>query len=448
MKTRRLLFAGMMIVFLGMQMAFSWGNATHVYFAKELGAKYGVPNLNEMYGSLMPDCFNFMLDAPGLTLTNMCHNNAMNVWLMAKTPAQKSLALGFMTHNQTWGADYTAHVRSFTFPKFIDPMTTEPGGYAIEKGYELLDQIVPELTKILVAAGVPETDADGSHVALMLATGIAPALGHDLSETAVDILLRRNIDREIGARMVLAAQTRPANAGALLAAAYAKDLAVACTMSESDATKLIIGAEQEYRKYIIQYGTAFTRPERQTIAMLSEATVPVAEMFIDAALGQNGFAGAQVTVTADQVTKFILSALDVVKKDYACELDRTLSFIEKGMRENGIRVGCRLFAHEAASEATAVADVAAMPENFALAQNSPNPFNPTTTIAFALPSQGHVRLTVFNMLGEEIATLVDDERPAGLHMVRWDAAHQPSGAYFYRIESGSFDETKRMLLVK
>ncbi len=435
-------------MFFSLQTAFSWGNATHVYFAKELGAKYGVPNLNEMYGSLMPDCFNFILDAPGQTLTDMCHNHAMHVWLAAKTPAQKSLALGFMTHNQTWGADYTAHVRSFTFPKFVDPQTSAPGGYAIEKGYELLDQIVPELTKILIAAGVPETDAEGHPLAQMFATGIAPALGHDLSETAVDILLRRNIDREIGARMVLAAQTRPANAGALLAAAYAKDLASACSMSESDATKLIIGAEQEYQKYIIQYGTAFTRPERQTIAMLSEATVPVAEMFIDAALAQNGFEGAQVKVTAPEVTTFILSALEVVKKDYARELDRTLSFIEKGMRENGIRTGCSLFAHEAAVEATEVADVATAPENFALAQNSPNPFNPSTMIAFSLPFQGHVRLTVFNAVGQEIATLVDEERAAGSHMVRWDAANRPSGAYFYRIQSGSFVETKRMLLVK
>jgi hypothetical protein len=248
--------------------------------------------------------------------------------------------------------------------------------------------------------------------------------------------------------MVLAAQCRPANAGALLAAAYAKDLSLAVGVSVSDATKLIIGAEKDYQKSMIQYGMAFTLPEKQTIAMLAEATVPVAELYIDAALAGNGVTGIHVTVTSEQISKFINLAINAVKGDYAKEVSRTLCFIEKGMRENWIRSGCVLFALENNVEAVGLEDVAATPATFVLAQNSPNPFNPSTNISFSLPAQSHVRLTVFNSLGQEIAMLVDDERPAGSHVVRWDAAQQPSGAYFYRIESGSFVETRRMLLLK
>ncbi len=118
------------------------------------------------------------------------------------------------------------------------------------------------------------------------------------------------------------------------------------------------------------------------------------------------------------------------------------------MRKHGIRNGCQLFAHDANEQAVESADLSMTPETFSLAQNSPNPFNPSTAIAFTLPAQAHVRLTVFNALGQEVATLVDDERAAGSHVARWDAMNQPSGAYFYRIESGSFVETKRMMLVK
>jgi hypothetical protein len=447
MKTRSLFIALCLLVFLGAQLAFGWGNATHVYFAKQLGAKFGPFNLNEMYGALLPDCFNFVLTAEGQLLYEQTHDNAMPVWSAAGGPLQKSLAFGFMTHNQSWGADYTAHIRSFTFPsKGNSPKGG--GGYAIVKGIELTPQLAGVLKQILLAAGVPEVDANGNPVAEAFAYGIAPALGHDLAETAVDLLVKRHIDPMVGVRMMLAAERRPAGAGELLASAYAGPLAAVTGKPLDEVTAFIVDAEGQFQIYVQQYGYAFSLPEAETIALLSEQTVPIAEMYIEAALAENGLPEIDVTVEAAQVEAFIRAAIEVVEPDYARELSRTLAMIEKELRKHSIQTGYQLFADGAQDESVESSDPIDKPASYALAQNTPNPFNPSTRIGFSLPDQAHVRLTVYNAIGQEVARLVDEERPAGSYIAQWNATNQPSGAYFYRIESGVFVETKRMMLVK
>jgi hypothetical protein len=97
---------------------------------------------------------------------------------------------------------------------------------------------------------------------------------------------------------------------------------------------------------------------------------------------------------------------------------------------------------------SAVADGANMPTQFALDQNYPNPFNPTTEIAFDLAKSGRVALTIYNVLGQEVTTLIDREMDAGSHSVQWDASNVSSGVYFYRISAGDFNQTKKMLLLK
>ncbi len=88
------------------------------------------------------------------------------------------------------------------------------------------------------------------------------------------------------------------------------------------------------------------------------------------------------------------------------------------------------------------------PRTFALAQNYPNPFNPSTTIEFSLPKASRVTLKIFNALGEEVATLLQEKRAAGKHNVAWNAANLPSGVYMYRLEGEGFVETKRLVLMK
>ena len=89
-----------------------------------------------------------------------------------------------------------------------------------------------------------------------------------------------------------------------------------------------------------------------------------------------------------------------------------------------------------------------VPTAFELAQNYPNPFNPETSIDFGLPQDGQVRLAVYNMLGQEVEVLVNEEVPAGYYTVSWDAAGLPTGVYFCRIEANNFTETRRMVLIK
>lgn len=93
-------------------------------------------------------------------------------------------------------------------------------------------------------------------------------------------------------------------------------------------------------------------------------------------------------------------------------------------------------------------EVNALPTVFELEQNFPNPFNPTTNITFSLPEAQNVSLKIFNMLGQEVVTLVNEFRNAGVYEVSFDAANLPSGTYFYSISAGNFNSVKKMLLLK
>jgi hypothetical protein len=88
------------------------------------------------------------------------------------------------------------------------------------------------------------------------------------------------------------------------------------------------------------------------------------------------------------------------------------------------------------------------PGVFTLDQNYPNPFNPATIISFSLPRGEMVSLRVFNLLGEEVATLVNAPLPAGRHSFAWDAHSYASGVYFYQIRAGSDVLVKKMILLQ
>ncbi len=89
-----------------------------------------------------------------------------------------------------------------------------------------------------------------------------------------------------------------------------------------------------------------------------------------------------------------------------------------------------------------------IPEYFVLNQNFPNPFNPSTKIKYSVPQSSNVVIKVFDILGNEIETLINEEKPIGTYEITWNAGSLPSGIYFYRLQTGSFVETKKMLLLK
>jgi hypothetical protein len=101
----------------------------------------------------------------------------------------------------------------------------------------------------------------------------------------------------------------------------------------------------------------------------------------------------------------------------------------------------------ATTNATPSADAALITE-YALHQNYPNPFNPTTAITFDLMNDGLVKLSVYNLMGQEVAQLVNRTMEQGRHTVMFSASDLPSGVYLYRLQTGTFTAQKKMILIK
>lgn len=94
-----------------------------------------------------------------------------------------------------------------------------------------------------------------------------------------------------------------------------------------------------------------------------------------------------------------------------------------------------------------------LPDAFSLSQNYPNPFNPQTVIKYTLPEDCHVKLTIYNVLGQKVKTLVNQYQNAGYRMVHWDGRDDrnneiPSGVYFYKMETPKYSDTKKMVLLR
>jgi hypothetical protein len=89
-----------------------------------------------------------------------------------------------------------------------------------------------------------------------------------------------------------------------------------------------------------------------------------------------------------------------------------------------------------------------LPSEYSLSQNYPNPFNPNTKIKYSIPNSSFVIIKIYDVLGNEIEILVNEEKPVGAYELTWYAENLPSGVYFYRLQAGSFVETKKMILLR
>ena len=89
-----------------------------------------------------------------------------------------------------------------------------------------------------------------------------------------------------------------------------------------------------------------------------------------------------------------------------------------------------------------------LPTDFSLSQNYPNPFNPNTRIKYSIPNESKVVIRVYDILGKEIATLVNEEKPSGNYSVEFDASNLSSGVYLYKIQARDFVQTRKMILLK
>jgi hypothetical protein len=107
-----------------------------------------------------------------------------------------------------------------------------------------------------------------------------------------------------------------------------------------------------------------------------------------------------------------------------------------------------LYSNEASIILTGIINEEEIPTEYSISQNYPNPFNPTTKIKFALPKSELTKIIIYDFLGREIRILINKKVEAGYHEINFDSHNLSSGVYFYRIQSGDFIQSKKMILMK
>lgn len=291
---------------------YGWGSATHAYVAQQIGKQQGTSNLNELYGSVLPDAFNVMFGDPYQDqLWTQTHYEFMKLVESAEFQLDEALAFGFASHNEAWGADQTAHISSITHPG---------QGYVIRKQNELAAILGPRIRLFLLLGGVSNAST--------VIDELLPTVAHAAIETAVDLLVSQNEDPDIGRRLALAARTRGWSAPILLCKAYAADLAVTAGTTEAVAAPLIVAAENEFRLQIELYGTLLSQED--PVAALAEQGANLAMLLLAAELG------IVVDIPANLMTEILSTAIDLVEDDYAAEIAATVTYVRAGLESHGV----------------------------------------------------------------------------------------------------------------
>ena len=293
--------------------AFSWGYATHTYIDDHIGKNCWVRNSDEIYGGIAPDMFNYMFDTPEYLgyLSYQTHNGFMQVWEKAKVNREKAFVYGFVSHNDVWGADSTAHHSGITYGQ------TE--GYVIAKA-ELLK---PTISEILTGLA-PDYPSD-------LLDEIALDVSHELTEYAIDVLIKR-LDPMIGEKIARSALHRSPQFPRLLVRAYAAEFSSYEGISFPEAARLIKTAEKEFRESMVLYGQALMLDKETAIQLISEQTAYIAVSF----LGAYGITIPEGTDLVPLVTSAIGQSLDICAEDFSYEIEATIDYVDQQMNVNGI----------------------------------------------------------------------------------------------------------------
>jgi hypothetical protein len=138
-----------------------------------------------------------------------------------------------------------------------------------------------------------------------------------------------------------------------------------------------------------------------------------------------------------------------VQASYSSNSPKHYLFTEKILQSGNYQYRLKMIDNDGKYEySKTIEATVALPKNYELGQNYPNPFNPNTNIIFQLPINSHVTLKVYNMLGQEVAELLNADYPAGYKVVAFDASKLSSGTYLYRLEAGNFAQIKKMIVLK
>jgi hypothetical protein len=292
--------------------AFPWGSATHAYIDDQIGSKLPLKNLNEIYGGMAPDIFNFY---PEVLVSGTAYNylyiqthyNSLALWSEAQGEMKKALAFGFASHANGQvgsfyaGADFTAH----------GPGGNDAGYYVIDKATNLWNILKPQLA----AQGIFLDDLVGLSVS------------HNIIEFAIDIMVVYEMPggSKIGKKVIDSALFRNPNFPRLLAESYAEGLSSTFGMSALEAAKMIISAERDFRKTILVYG--------QGLVQKSEGD---AITFASSLLAQMGSEIYGITVDPALVAGAIMGAQALCRPDYVSAIQGTVNFVRTEMANAGI----------------------------------------------------------------------------------------------------------------
>jgi len=284
----------------------AWGSATHAHVADRLGAVDGAANLNEIYGAMALDTFNYLFDPPVVaqTLYYLTHHESLRVWQQARGGdwATRSVAYGYISHNDDWGADYTAHHRGLTYGL--------SDGYVIAKTADLMAS-----SSLLPLLGLPDP--------------VARELTHIMVETGVDVLIQ-TLNHDIGQKIMAATQVRTDAFPQLLVQAYAPDLT---GLYQGDPVALIYGAEALFRNQMWGYGYALTFAPAQAVPMLADQFAGLANAFL------NSY-GLNLPLTHDQIAAFlgglINEAMVLCQGDFTAEMNQTILFVDDQLWSHGV----------------------------------------------------------------------------------------------------------------
>jgi hypothetical protein len=289
--------------------AFAWGFATHAYINDHLGKTKKNQNADEIYGGVAPDTFNYLFTHPDYLgfLSDQTHAEFTKLWNVSSQGLGKSLAYGFSSHNDVWGADSTAHHSGLTSGQGV--------GYVIAKA-NLLAEILKQ---------VPE------YAALGLPDEVTLEISHELVEDGIDLLIK-GIDPSIGKKLSSSALSRTSNFPVLLARAYAKDFSQFAGIRHQDAAKFIIAAEKEFRQRIVFYGQALTQDESTAIRLISEGTAEVAAIFLEA----YGITPPPTEEIVPLIEFGIEQSIILCADDFAREITATIDFVNQNLETHGI----------------------------------------------------------------------------------------------------------------
>jgi hypothetical protein len=302
------------VLFLSFTQAYGWGSATHAYIDDRIGNKAPLRNLNEIYGGMAPDVFNYLfehLDWLNYLYMETHYEHNIVVWRKAHTILEKAVAFGFVSHNGYYGADATAH-GSYDYS-----LKEEPVGWVIAKAVNMAE--ILEVKRLLTQFGLVENGE---------VTYAGYELCHTFVESAVDLLLARH-DRSLGGKISAAALARTREFPDLLVKAYAEGFAENCDLDSNSPATIIRSAETEFRKNMVSYGLALAQQPDVAKELIVDQLVELAPAF----LGAYGVTIPEDTDLTELSNYLLGEAIDLVQGDYFKAVEGTISFVSDNLAQ-------------------------------------------------------------------------------------------------------------------